>query len=246
MKKRGILIAIILITSIVVFAGMPSEAYLNAKKRKMLNLFKSIGLNKPDMLKAFRELDRTKFAFNRQRRQQTNAWKAYADYPLPIGYGQTISSPRMMAIMSHYLDVTPNHKILEIGTGSGYQGAILSKMVKEVYSIEIVPQLGKIATKIYREQGLTNIKNKIGDGYFGWQEHAPFDRIIVTCATNHVPPALLRQLKRGGILVIPVGHPYRKQMLKIIKKDMNGRIRTKNLLKVKFVPMTGRALRGIR
>ncbi len=237
-----VIIGISLFTSI--FAASPSQSYLNRKKKKMLNLFNRIGLNKPEMHKAFKALNREKFAHNREKREMKNVWKAYSDYPLPIGYGQTISSPRMMAIMTHYLKVKPSHTVLEIGTGSGFQAAILSRIVKKVYSIEIVAPLGNSATKIFKTEGLNNIINKVGDGFFGWKEHAPYDRIIVTCATNHVPPPLIRQLKRGGILIIPVGNPYRRQTLKIITKDANGRVRSRNLLCVKFVPMTGRALRG--
>ncbi len=248
MTKKSTIFTILILFSLLisVHARRPSNRYLKNKKRQMIKLFKRIGLNKPEMLNAFRVLDRTKFAYHRQKGKSSNASQAYADYPLAIGYGQTISSPRMMAIMTHYLKLKPNHKVLEIGTGSGYQAAVLSKIVKKVFTIEIVRPLGKDARRIFKQNGLYNIKNKIADGYYGWKQHAPFDRIMVTCATNHVPPSLIRQLKPGGIMLIPVGHPYRRQQLKIIKKTKSGRIRSRTLLRVKFVPMTGKALRSLR
>ncbi len=248
MEKKLIIFILISIITLEgnIFTQRPSDTYLIRKKNKMIKLFKSIGLNKSSMLKAFSVLDRTKFAFHRQKGENSNSFHAYADYPLAIGYGQTISSPRMMAIMTHYSKLKPEHKVLEIGTGSGYQAAVLSKIVKRVFTIEIVAPLGKDAKRIFREQGLNNITNKIADGYHGWKEYAPFDRIMVTCATNHVPPALLKQLKRGGIMIIPVGHPYKRQQLKIITKTQSGRIKSKTLLSVKFVPMTGKALNKLK
>jgi protein-L-isoaspartate(D-aspartate) O-methyltransferase len=243
MKKLNKLTVFILLTVCVFVFASPSKKFLASKRNQMINLFKSIGLNNQNMLDAFKSLNRENFAYNRKNGSYKNSSQAYNDYPLPIGYGQTISSPRMMAIMTHYLKLKPGHKVLEIGTGSGYQAAVLSKLAKKIYTIEIVGPLGKAATPLFKKEGLLNIENKVADGYFGWEEHAPFDRIIVTCATNHVPPKLLKQLKRGGILIVPVGHPYRTQMLKIITKTESGKIKVKNLLKVKFVPMTGKAMR---
>lgn len=245
-KMRFFVFFTILIVSGWAFSANSTTQHLQRERAKMITLFKSIGLNNPAMIEAFSSLDREKFAFNRELGTHTNVRSAYVDYPLAIGYGQTISSPRMMAIMTEYAKISPEHRVLEIGTGSGYQGAVLAKMAKEVYTIEIVKPLGEWATKIFKQENLNNVKNKVGDGYFGWKEHAPFDRILVTCATNHIPPALISQLKKGGMMLIPVGHPYRSQVLKIVSKDMDGKIRTKNLLAVKFVPMTGRALQGVR
>lgn len=145
-----------------------------------------------------------------------NRMKAYADRPLPIGYGQTISQPYIVAIMTELLDLTPAARVLEIGTGSGYQAAILGEIVKEVYTIEVVEPLADEATERLRRLGYRNIRVKKGDGYYGWKEFAPFDAIIVTAAAGHVPPPLLRQLKPGGRMIIPVGSSFFIQQLVLV------------------------------
>lgn len=164
---------------------------------------------------------------------------AYQDRPLPIGNGQTISQPFIVAFMTEAIDPKPNMKVLEIGTGSGYQAAVLAEIVDEVYTIETVETLAETAKKRLTEMGYDNIYFRVGDGYHGWEEHAPFDAIIVTAAPEAVPPRLVEQLKVGGKMVIPVG-PTANQHLQLIEKKKDGKITTKDLLPVRFVPFTRR------
>ena len=165
---------------------------------------------------------------------------AYTDRPLPIGYGQTISQPYIVALMTELLNLKAGDKVLEIGTGSGYQAAVLSEITKEVYTIEIIEELGKSAKKRLKDLGYKSIRCKIGDGYYGWKEYAPFDRIMVTAAATHIPPSLIRQLKKGGKMCIPVGNPFLTQNLILIEKDKEGNLKTRNILPVRFVPLTGK------
>jgi len=162
--------------------------------------------------------------------------EAYGDWPLPIGSGQTISQPTVVGEMTDVLELRGTERVLEIGTGSGYQAAVLSLLAKEVYTIEIVPELGERAEKRLRDLGYANVHVRVGDGYAGWPEHAPFDRIIVTAAPPEVPKALLEQLAEGGILVAPVGEQWRTQWLVRLKKE-NGHITEERLEPVQFVPM---------
>lgn len=166
---------------------------------------------------------------------------SYADRPLPIGHDQTISQPYIVAYMTQMLDLSSEDKVLEIGTGCGYQAAVLSKLAGQVYTIEIVEPLAREARKRLQELGFTNIFVKAGDGFDGWQEHAPFDRIILTCAVRELPPALIEQLNEGGRIIAPIGAQGSVQELVIATKE-NGRIREKAVLPVRFVPMTGKAL----
>jgi len=168
--------------------------------------------------------------------------KAYADHPLPIGEGQTISQPYVVALMTQSLKLRGDERVLEIGTGSGYQAAVLAEIVKEVYTIEIRERLTQKAEKTLNSLGYKNIKVKTGDGYFGWKEYAPFDAIIVTCAANHIPPPLLDQLKDGGRLIIPLGSTAYYQTLTLIKK-LKGKLNVEHISDVRFVPMTGEAER---
>ncbi len=165
---------------------------------------------------------------------------AYDDRPLPIGYGQTISQPFIVAYMTEELELTPGKKVLEIGTGSGYQAAVLSELTPYVYTIEIIKELGEMAKRRLKNLGYKTVEVKIDDGYYGWKEYAPFDAIIVTAAAGHVPPPLLEQLKPGGRIVIPVGGVYEVQILMIITKDSQGSLKTKQMIPVRFVPMTGK------
>lgn len=160
---------------------------------------------------------------------------SYDDGPLPIGYDQTISQPYIVAYMTEILDPGSTEKVLEIGTGSGYQAAILSLLYKEVYSVEIIEPLGENAKRILNEEGYKNVKVKIGDGYQGWREYAPFDAIIVTCAPTDIPPQLVEQLAEGGKMIIPVGEHY-SQVLYLLEKK-NGKTHQKATLPVVFVPM---------
>ncbi|MCH8966794.1 MAG: protein-L-isoaspartate(D-aspartate) O-methyltransferase [Planctomycetes bacterium] len=166
---------------------------------------------------------------------------AYSDRPLSIGEGQTISQPYIVALMTEALDLTRESKVLEIGTGSGYQAAVLAEITPHVFTIEIVEPLARRAIKCFSEHGYTTIKTRIGDGYAGWPEHAPFDVVIVTCAPDHIPPKLIEQLKPGGRLCIPVGDERGVQSLRLVTKSADGELKTTDLLPVRFVPMTGDA-----
>jgi protein-L-isoaspartate(D-aspartate) O-methyltransferase len=164
--------------------------------------------------------------------------RAYANTPLPIAAGQTISQPLIVALMTDLLDPQPGDTVLEVGTGSGYQAAVLSGLVKQVYSVEIVPELAAGAAEVLARLGYSNVTVRAGDGYAGWPEHAPFDGIIVTAAAEEVPPPLLKQLKPGGKLVIPVGEEHGYQELLLVEVDDNGEIRERSVLPVRFVPLT--------
>jgi protein-L-isoaspartate(D-aspartate) O-methyltransferase len=164
---------------------------------------------------------------------------AYENRPMPIGYGQTISQPYIVALMTELLEPKPSDIVLEIGTGSGYQAAVLAKLVARVYTIEIVPQLAKGAVLRLEQLGYGNVEVRLGDGYYGWREHGPFDGIIVTAAANAIPPPLIEQLKPGGRMLIPVGAPFSAQELIVLTKDANGKVSTQSVLPVAFVPLTG-------
>jgi protein-L-isoaspartate(D-aspartate) O-methyltransferase len=164
---------------------------------------------------------------------------AYRNSPLPIGHGQTISQPYIVAIMTALLDPKPTDRVLEVGTGSGYQAAVLAKLVKHVYTIEIIDPLGRLAEKRLKRLGFENVTTRIGDGYYGWQEQGPFDAIVVTAAASHIPPPLLKQLKPGGRMIIPVGSRFLTQQLVLITKNDDDTLQTKQLLPVMFVPLTG-------
>lgn len=159
---------------------------------------------------------------------------AYFDRPLPIGYGQTISQPYIVAYMTQIIDPKPDYKVLEIGTGSGYQAAVLAEIVKHVYTIEIVPELGRSASRLLNEF-YDNVSVKIADGYHGWEEAGPFDAIVVTAAAGTIPPPLIEQLKEGGKMIIPVGSPYMTQQLMLVEKRSR-RYTTRSLMPVRFVP----------
>ncbi|HET7710388.1 MAG TPA: protein-L-isoaspartate(D-aspartate) O-methyltransferase [Thermoanaerobaculia bacterium] len=164
--------------------------------------------------------------------------EAYANRPLPIGHGQTISQPYIVALMTDLLRVDGDDVVLEIGTGSGYQAAVLAKLVKQVHTIEIVEPLARQAAARLRNHGYANVSVHHADGYFGWKPAAPFDAIIVTAAASHIPPALVQQLKPGGRMVIPVGGPFATQYLMFVEKSAAGRVRTRQVLPVVFVPLT--------
>ena len=164
---------------------------------------------------------------------------SYEDRPLPIGYGQTISQPLIVALMTDILNVDRTSVVLEVGTGSGYQAAVAAELARQVYTIEIIPDLARSAADRLHRLGYTNATVRVGDGYFGWPEAAPFDGIIVTAAAAHIPPPLLQQLKPGGRMAIPVGPPLGQQHLTVVERSADGRVRTRQLFPVKFVPLTG-------
>jgi protein-L-isoaspartate(D-aspartate) O-methyltransferase len=163
---------------------------------------------------------------------------AFANGPLPIGWGQTISQPYIVALMTDLLGCGPQARVLEVGTGSGYQAAVLSRVVRHVYSLEIIPELAEAASRRLAELGYTNVETRLGDGYLGWPEQAPFDGILVTAAAPGIPPALVEQLRPGARLVLPVGEPHGRQELLLGEKDHDGRVHTNPILPVAFVPMT--------
>ena len=189
------------------------------------------GVRDARVLAAMRQVPRHLFVEAKDRAQ------AYEDHPLPIAGNQTISQPYIVALMTELADLTPNEKVLEIGTGSGYQSAVLSRLAGEVYSVEIVPELARASDERLRQLGYKNVTVREGDGYRGWPEHAPFDAILVTAAPDRIPQPLLDQLAPGGRMVIPVGSFF--QELKVLSKDKNGKITEKDILPVRFVPMTG-------
>lgn len=166
---------------------------------------------------------------------------AFDNGPLSIGHGQTISQPYIVALMTDLLQLEPDYQVLEIGTGSGYQTAVLAQLVKQVYSVELLGELGKAAADRLHQLNYNNIEFRIGNGYDGWPEHAPYDAIIVTAAATHIPPDLVDQLRPGGKLAIPVGRPYQPQDLQLIEKDPQGNAITHNILGVAFVPLVPRA-----
>lgn len=189
------------------------------------------GVRSPAVLAAMRSVQRHLFIPESMRAY------AYNDRPVPIGYGQTISQPYIVAYMTQVIAPKPGSKVLEIGTGSGYQAAVLAAIVKEVYTVEIIPELGNSAAGRLKQLGYNNISVKVDDGYHGWKEHAPYDAIVVTAATDYIPPPLLEQLKEDGKMIVPVGSPFQTQWLMLVTKK-NGKITTKRLLPVAFVPFT--------
>ena len=186
----------------------------------------------PAVLQAMRIVPRHEFVPEEEQR------RAYQDMPLPIGYGQTISQPFIVALMTDLLDLKPGATVLEIGTGSGYQAAVLAPLAARVFTIEIVPELGASARAKLQRLGYGNVETKVADGYYGWPEAAPFDGIVVTAAASHIPPPLIEQLKPGGRMVIPIGGAFAAQHLMLVEKLPDGGITTRQLLPVAFVPFT--------
>ncbi|WP_163337508.1 protein-L-isoaspartate(D-aspartate) O-methyltransferase [Desulfopila sp. IMCC35008] len=201
------------------------------KVRKMLATIQSYGMKDQTVLDAMARVPRHLFVPEKYREY------SYHDSPLGIGYGQTISQPYIVAEMTRLLDLTAHSKVLEIGTGSGYQAAVLAEISSQVYSIEIVEPLLERAKKNLAAAGYTGIRSRHGDGYYGWPEAAPFSAIIVTCAAGHIPPPLLAQLEKGGRMVIPVGKRYGTQYLILVTKNMDGTISSRNISPVRFVPL---------
>ncbi|MDJ0739709.1 MAG: protein-L-isoaspartate(D-aspartate) O-methyltransferase [Gammaproteobacteria bacterium] len=202
---------------------------------KISRLHGEIGFGElsPAVRDALHGVPRDQFVPERQRRH------AFENRPLPIGFGQTISQPLIVAIMSELLAIEPGDSVFELGTGSGYQAAVLDALGARVYSVEIIPELAERARDTLDRLGHGGVETRVADGYFGWPQAAPFDAIIVTAATDHVPPPLLQQLKTGGRMVIPVGSRYSTQKLVYIAREPDGTLRTREILPVTFVPLTG-------
>jgi len=216
-------------------SGSNSRKDFKAMREKMVeNQIRARGVKDPRVLAALLKVERHRFV------PEKYLDSAYSDQPLPIGEGQTISQPYIVGLMTELLALNGNEKVLEIGTGSGYQAAILAELAKEVYTIEIIESLASTAKKRLSELGYQNITVKAGDGYLGWPEAAPFDAIIVTAAPDHLPKPLIEQLKEGGRMVVPVG-TYTQELKKIVKRS--GKMETIDVIPVLFVPMTGEGVK---
>ena len=242
-KVKGVLALVIALSSIVGCNTevkqefCEEEARLSRARRDMIETqIKARGIEDERLLKAMLRVERHRFVPDHIRHL------AYTDRPLPIGEGQTISQPYIVALMTELLKLDGDEKALEIGTGSGYQAAILAELVKKVYTIEILEPLAKRSEKLLQDLGYENITVKHGDGFFGWEEYAPFDAIIVTCAPPHIPQPLIDQLAEGGRMVIPVGPEWRWQDLFVVER-IEGEIEKEKVAPVRFVPMTGEGVR---
>ena len=206
---------------------------VDERKRMVAVQIQARDIKDPNVLRAMLAVPRHAFIPRGQQRY------AYADYPLPIGKGQTISQPYIVAFMTDALKLGANSKVLEIGTGSGYQAAVCAEIARQVYTIEIVPELAKSAKEQLKKLGYPNVFVKAGDGFFGWPDKGPFDAIIGTAAAKRIPEPLLEQLKPGGRMIIPTVSPYGFQYLVLITKDKYGKIKKSRVMPVRFVPMTG-------
>ena len=211
-----------------------SDPFRAAREALVRTQVAAAGVTDPAVLAALRRVPRHLFVPERLVAQ------AYADHPLPIGHGQTISQPSLVGLMTQLLALSPDARVLEVGTGSGYQAAVLAEIVREVYSVEIIAPLAREAAARLAALGYTRVAVQAGDGYAGWPEAAPFDAIIVTCAPDRVPPPLRAQLKTGGRLCIPVGPAGGEQELRLLEKGADGALVLRAVLPVRFVPMTGR------
>jgi len=209
-------------------------AFARQRERMVLETIERRGITDEDVLHAMRAVPRHLFV------PENEQDYAYGDHPLPIGYGQTISQPYIVALMTELLELQEGDKVLEIGTGSGYQAAVLAEIPGiEVYTVEIIPELAESARKRLKNLGYTKVHCKQGDGYYGWPEHGPFDVIIVTAAPDHVPQLLVDQLANGGRMVVPIGPPGGYQTLWKFMKEPDGELRAFNMGGVAFVPLTG-------
>lgn len=234
MRKRIFMISFILSLAILAPCPAQEDPLKVARMRMVTKDLLGRDINDTRVLKVMGKVERHLFV-------DKELWDvAYADFPLSIGEGQTISQPYVVALMTQCLNLKPTDKVLEIGTGSGYQAAVLAEMVDQVYTIEIRESLARKAAQRLKQLGYQKVKVKHGDGYFGWEEYAPFDAIIVTCAANHIPPPLLEQLKEGGKLIVPLGSTFFYQTLTLITKTKEGN-KVKHITGVRFVPMVGEA-----
>ncbi len=210
-----------------------ADPHAEDRRRMVAEQIRGRGVRDPAVLAAMESVPRECFV------PEELAGRAFADGPLPIGDGQTISQPYIVALMTDLLEIEDDHVVLEVGTGSGYQAAVLAELAAQVYTIEIIESLGRSATARLERLGYDNIEVRIGDGYRGWPRHAPFDGIIVTAAADEIPPPLIEQLKPGGRLVAPVASGLMAEQLTLLTKTESGEIRTREILPVRFVPLTG-------
>lgn len=224
-------LAPVLVISMLISFPVQEDVYKERKEKLVKESIERRGVKDQAVLKSMRTVQRHLFV------PQNRINNAYEDRPLPIGYGQTISQPFIVAYMTEVINPKPEFKVLEIGTGSGYQAAVLGEIVKEVYTIEIVPELGNSAAARLKKLGYKNVNVKVGDGYYGWKEHGPYDAVMVTAAAEFIPPPLIEQLKDGGRMVIPIGSPFFTQTLMLVEKK-GKKITTKSLMPVVFVPFT--------
>ncbi len=211
-----------------------ADRYRLERNRMISRQIEARGIDDPQVLSAMRAVPRHLFVPDQYRDQ------AYDDHPLPIGLGQTISQPYIVALMTQLAAPDPDDVVLEVGTGSGYQAAVLAQLVDTVYTVEILQQLGDQASERFKRLGYANVEPRVADGYYGWEEHAPFDAIVVTAAAEHIPPPLIRQLKPGGVMVIPVGNRFQVQSLMLVEKTKEGKTTSRSLLPVRFVPLVGK------
>jgi len=233
--KRVLLVSFLIILFFSLTA-VSNDKYDHVRLTMVKNDISGRGIKDKDVLAAFKKVPRHLFV-------DKHLWdSAYNDHPLPIVEGQTISQPYVVALMTELLHLKKTDKVLEIGTGSGYQAAILAEIVSEVYSMEIRGKLAERSKKLLKELKYQNIQVKHDDGYFGWEEHAPFDAIIITAAANHIPPPLIKQLKNGGKLILPLGSTTYYRVLTLAVKE-DGKVSLEQYGAVTFVPMTGKALK---
>ncbi len=229
---------VLVLSAVALCAGTPPTAqqedpYLEKRLAMVKDQIEREGISDPRVLAVMREVPRHRLVPPEYRPY------SYEPRPLPIGEGQTISQPYVVAFMTEILRLKPGDRVLEVGTGSGYQAAIAARMAREVYTVEIFPVLADRARGNLESLGFRNITVRQGDGYYGWEEKAPFDAIIVTCAGGHIPPPLLRQLRRGGRMIMPVGGPFMTQNLVFLEKGSDGKISQRNVLPVVFVRLLG-------
>lgn len=231
--SRPVVAVLLLALSLSAAAAGEDDPYLAKRLAMVREQIEAEGVRDPRVLDAMRAVPRHLFVPEEYRRL------AYADRPLPIGEGQTISQPYVVAFMTAALRLSPSDRVLEVGTGSGYQAAVASRIAGEVYTVEIFESLAVKARERLSARGFRNVVVRQGDGYYGWEEKAPFDAIIVTCAGGHIPPPLLRQLSNGGRMIMPVGGPFMTQNLVLIEKDARGAVTERHVLPVVFVRLLG-------